>query len=63
LEQARNELEQARNELEQARTGTRGALQQELKQVKAEREFYCKRVVELEEQNRVLSEAATKYSL
>jgi chromosome segregation ATPase len=57
------ELEQARNELEQARTGTRGALQQELKQVKAEREFYCKRVAELEEQNRVLSEAATKYSL
>ena len=57
------ELEQARTELEQARKGTRGELQQELKRVKAEREFYCKRVAELEEQNRVLTEAATKYSL
>lgn len=57
------ELEQARTELEQARKGTRGELQQELKRVKAEREFYCKRVAELEEQNRVVTEAATKYSL
>ena len=57
------ELEQARNELEQARKGTRGELQQELKRVEAEREFYCKRVAELEEQNRVITEAATKYSL
>jgi DNA repair exonuclease SbcCD ATPase subunit len=57
------ELEQARNELEQARKGTRGELQQELKRVEAEREFYCKRVAELEEQNRVVTEAATKYSL
>ena len=57
------ELEQARNELEQARKGTRGELQQELKRVEAEREFYCKRVAELEEQDRVVSEAATKYSL
>ena len=50
-------------ELEQARQGTRGELQQELKRVKAEHEFYCKRVAELEEHNRVLTEAATKYSL
>jgi chromosome segregation ATPase len=35
----------------------------ELKRVEAEREFYCKRVAELEEQNRVVTEAATKYSL
>ena len=57
------ELEQARSELEQARKGTRGELQQELKRVEAEREFYCKRVAELEEQNRAVSEAGTKYSL
>jgi chromosome segregation ATPase len=50
-------------ELEQAQQGTRGELQQELKRVKAEHEFYCKRVAELEEQNRVVTEAATKYSL
>jgi len=31
--------------------------------VKLEHEFYCKRVEELEEQNRVVTEAATKYSL
>ena len=41
-------------ELEQARQGTRGELQQELKRVTAEHEFYCKRVAELEEHNRVL---------
>jgi len=50
-------------ELEQARQGTRGEMQQELKRVTAEHEFYCKRVAELEEHNRVLTEAATKYSL
>ena len=50
-------------ELEQARKGTRGELQHELKRVAAEREFFCKRVAELEEQNRVVTEAATKYSL
>ena len=56
-------------ELEQARQGTRrleGELQQmtrELERVKLEHEFYCKRVAELEEQNRVVTEAATKYSL
>jgi hypothetical protein len=37
-------------------------LEREL-QVKAEREFYCKRVAELEEYNRVLIWAATKYAL
>ena len=50
-------------ELEQARKGTRGELQHELKRVAAEREFFCKRVAELEEQNRAVTEAATKYSL
>jgi hypothetical protein len=43
-----------------------GELQQktrELERVKAEREFYCKRVAELEEHNQVVTDAATKYSL
>ena len=64
------ELEQARSELEQARKGTRGELQQEvkrveaeLKRVEAEREFYCKQATELEEHNRLVTDAATKYSL
>jgi hypothetical protein len=35
----------------------------ELEQLKAEREFYFKRVAEFEEHNRVVTEAATKYSL
>jgi hypothetical protein len=35
----------------------------ELERVKLEHEFYCKRVEELEEHNRALTEAATKYSL
>jgi chromosome segregation ATPase len=43
-----------------------GELQQmtrELERLKAERDFYSKRVAELEEHNRVVTEAATKYSL
>ena len=43
-----------------------GELQQmarELERLKAEREFYFKRVAELEEHNRLVTEAATKYSL
>ena len=38
-------------------------MSRELKQLKAEREFYFKRVAKLEEHNRVVTEAATKYSL
>ena len=58
--------------LEQVRQGARhierleGELQQmarELERLKAEREFYFKRVAELEEHNRLVTEAATKYSL
>ena|SRR5439155_3642478 len=43
-----------------------GELQQktrELERVKAEREFYCKQMAELEEHNRLVTDAATKYSL
>ena len=59
-------------ELERVRQGARhierleGELQQmarELERLKAEREFYFKRVAELEEHNRLVTEAATKYSL
>ena len=59
-------------EVEQARQRARhierleGELQQmarELERLKAEREFYFKRVAELEEHNRLVTEAATKYSL
>jgi chromosome segregation ATPase len=38
-------------------------LNRELERLKAEREFYFKRVEELEEHNRALTESATKYSL
>ena len=38
-------------------------MSRELERVKAEREFYCKRVTELEEHNRLVTDAATKYSL
>ena len=76
-EQARSELEQARKgtrgELQQEVKRVEAELNRvdgelkrveaELKRVEAEREFYCKRVAELEEQNRVVTEAATKYSL
>ena len=72
-------IRRLQRELEQARQGIRridsveGELQQmtreleqmtrELERLKAERDFYCKRVAELEEHNRVVTEAATKYSL
>ena len=61
-----------RRELEEAQQRARhidrleGELQQmtrELERLKAENEFYFKRVAELEEHNRVVTEAATKYSL
>ena len=57
----RDQLEQAQHvakleaELQQ--------MSQELERVKAEREFYCKQVTELEEHNRLVTDAATKYSL
>ena len=57
----REQLEQAQNiakleaELQQ--------MSRELERVKAEREFYCKQVTELEEHNRLVTDAATKYSL
>src|SRR5262245_35319425 len=38
-------------------------LKAEVERLKAEREFYHKRVLALEKENRVLTEAATKYSL
>jgi uncharacterized small protein (DUF1192 family) len=40
-----------------------GRLKAEVERLKAEREFYHKRVLALEQDNRVLTEAATKYSL
>jgi predicted RNase H-like nuclease (RuvC/YqgF family) len=61
LEQAQHiaklegELQQKTSELQQK---TR-----ELERVKAEREFYCKQMAELEEHNRLVTDAATKYSL
>jgi chaperonin cofactor prefoldin len=61
LEQAQHiaklegELQQKTNELQQK---TR-----ELERVKAERKFYCKQMAELEEHNRLVTDAATKYSL
>ena len=36
---------------------------QEVERLKSEREFYYKRALALEQDNRVLTEAATKYSL
>ena len=62
LQQKTGELQQKTAELQQ----TTAELQQttrELEQVKAEREFYCKRATELEEHNRIVTDAATKYSL
>ena len=59
------ELEQARQRAQHV-DRLEGELQQmtrELERLKAERDFYFKRVVELEEHNRVVTEAATKYSL
>ena len=68
LEQAQHiaklegELQQKTGELQQM-TGELQQMSRELERVKAEREFYCKQVTELEEHNRLLTEAATKYSL
>jgi chromosome segregation ATPase len=59
------ELEQARQRAQHV-DRLEGELQQmtrELERLKAENEFYFKRVAELEEHNRVVTEAATKYSL
>ena len=59
------ELEQARQRAQHIER-LEGELQQmtrELERLKAERDFYFKRVAELEEHNRVVTEAATKYSL
>jgi chromosome segregation ATPase len=55
LQQKTSELQQKTSELQQK---TR-----ELERVKAEREFYCKQMAELEEHNRLVTDAATKYSL
>jgi uncharacterized protein (DUF3084 family) len=70
------ELHQARQEVEQLKRGLQQAGQQaerlkaederlkaEVERLKAEREHYYKRVLALEQDNRVLTEAATKYSL
>jgi chromosome segregation ATPase len=59
------ELEQARQRAQHI-DSLEGELQQmtrELERLKAERDFYSKRMAELEEHTRVLTEAATKYSL
>ena len=64
----REQLEQAQHiaklegELQQ-KTGELQQMSRELERVKAEREFYCKQVTELEEHNRLVTDAATKYSL
>jgi chromosome segregation ATPase len=76
LQQATSDKEEhigrLQRELEQARQRAlhvdrlQGELQQmtrELERLKAERDFYSKRVTELEEHIRVVTEAATKYSL
>jgi hypothetical protein len=59
------ELELARDKAQYIAT-LEAELQQrgrELERVQAERDFYSKRVTELEEHNRLVTEAATKYSL
>ncbi|TMJ83031.1 MAG: hypothetical protein E6G76_21970 [Alphaproteobacteria bacterium] len=68
LEQAQHiaklegELQQKTSELQQ-KTGELQQKTRELERVKAEREFYCKQMAELEEHNRLVTDAATKYSL
>ena len=47
----------------QQKTGELQQKTRELERVKAEREFYCKQMAELEEHNRLVTDAATKYSL
>ena len=61
----RRELEEARQRAQHI-DRLEGELQQmtrELDRLKAERDFYSKRMAELEEHTRVVTEAATKYSL
>src|SRR5262249_57125348 len=55
LQQAREQVERLKAEVER--------LKAEVERLKAEREFYSKRILALEQDNRVLTEAATKYSL
>jgi hypothetical protein len=54
IDRLEHELQQVNWEVER--------LKVEVKRPEAEREFYSKRVVALEEQNRQLPESATKYS-
>jgi phage host-nuclease inhibitor protein Gam len=56
------EVGQLKTEVGQLKTEV-GRLKAEVERLKAEREFYHKRAVALEQDNRVLTEAATKYSL
>jgi uncharacterized coiled-coil DUF342 family protein len=55
IDKLEHELQQVNREMER--------LKVEVERLKAEHEFYSKRVVALEEQNRQLTESATKYSL
>jgi phage host-nuclease inhibitor protein Gam len=77
LRQAGREVERLKAEVERSKTERgaeverskteRGAeverLKAEVERLKSERQFYCKRVVALEQHNHELTEAATKYSL
>jgi DNA repair exonuclease SbcCD ATPase subunit len=62
LQQKTSELQQKTSELQQ-KTSELQQKTRELERVKAEREFYCKQMAELEEHNRLVTDAATKYSL
>jgi chromosome segregation ATPase len=62
LQQKMGELQQKTGELQQ-KAGELQQMSLELERIKAEREFYCKRVTELEEHTRLVTDAATKYSL
>ena len=55
IDKLEHELQQVNREMERLIVG--------VERLKAEREFYSKRVVALEEQNRQLTQSATKYSL
>jgi len=55
ISELERELEQANREVERLKT--------EVERLKSEREFYHKRAVALEEDVRVVTEAAAKYSL
>jgi chromosome segregation ATPase len=60
--QLKAEVGRLKAEVEQLKAEV-GRLKAEVERLKAEREFYHKRVLALEQDNRVLTEAATKYSL